>query len=356
MTRSRIAAAIDAGLWPLPADGTVALFRPGADADLDALPQDRLRAFVAWAPDAAALAARGLAMAEAGATGFAAAAVHVTRNRAETLGLIAEALTRTTPGGTVLVDGQRGDGIDGLWRACRDVLGTADSIAQGHGRAFVLPRPATLPDAVAQWAAAAAPRHVAGGWLTRPGVFSADGPDPGSVLLADAATPPLGRDVADLGAGWGYLAARALAADAGIDRLDLIEADANALSCARFNVTDPRAHFHWADATVWAHEAHYDTVLLNPPFHAGRAPDPDLGRAFIARAAALLRPGGRLYLVANRHLPYEAALDAAFGRVVPVADPGGFKAIRAEAPRPPVGRGRTRRQTLRTARPQGRRP
>ena len=39
-----------------------------------------------------------------------------------------------------------------------------------------------------------------------------------------------------------------------------------------------------------------------------RADRPDVGRRFIAVAAESLKPGGRLYLVANRHLPYEACL------------------------------------------------
>jgi 16S rRNA (guanine1207-N2)-methyltransferase len=356
MARDRIAAALAAGLWTLPESGPIGLFRPRADTDLSALPGDRLRAFVTWAPDAAALAARGIAMAEPDAAGFAAAAVFATRARVETLGLIAAALARCRPGGAVLIDGRRGDGIDGLWRACRAALGGSDSVTLGHGRAFALDRPETLPDLVAQWATEAAPRRVAGGWLTRAGVFSADGPDPGSALLGDRLHAPLGARVADLAAGWGYLAARALAADPGIERLDLIEADANALACARENVTDPRARFHWADATAWQGAGGYDSVLMNPPFHDGRAADPALGRAFIARAAQLLRPGGRLWLVANRQLPYEPALDAGFARHEILTAAHGFKVIRAEGPRagPPRRGGRSRLD--RPAAPARRRP
>jgi 16S rRNA (guanine1207-N2)-methyltransferase len=35
----------------------------------------------------------------------------------------------------------------------------------------------------------------------------------------------------------------------------------------------------------------------------------------VADAAAVLRPGGRLYLVANRFLPYETALRMQYRRV-----------------------------------------
>jgi 16S rRNA (guanine1207-N2)-methyltransferase len=68
---------------------------------------------------------------------------------------------------------------------------------------------------------------------------------------------------------------------------------------------------------------------MNPPFHVGRSDAPELGRAFIAAAARALRPGGRLWLVANRHLPYEAALAGAFAFVNVLADAQGFKVITA---------------------------
>ena len=74
----------------------------------------------------------------------------------------------------------------------------------------------------------------------------------------------------------------------------------------------------------------YDTIVTNPPFHAQQgAARPDIGRAFIAAAAAALVPGGRLWLVANRNLPYELELDANFGSVRIVTQQQGFKIIEA---------------------------
>jgi hypothetical protein len=46
-----------------------------------------------------------------------------------------------------------------------------------------------------------------------------------------------------------------------------------------------------------------------------------------------MRYVGRLYLVANRFLPYNETLDAAFERVSVVAETGKFRLYRAEAPR-----------------------
>ena len=54
---------------------------------------------------------------------------------------------------------------------------------------------------------------------------------------------------------------------------------------------------------------------MNPPFHEGRAARPDLGIAMIRQAAASLKHGGSLLMVANRGLPYEETLRQAFNRV-----------------------------------------
>jgi 16S rRNA (guanine1207-N2)-methyltransferase len=48
----------------------------------------------------------------------------------------------------------------------------------------------------------------------------------------------------------------------------------------------------------------------------------------------MLARGGVFYMVANRHLPYEAALTAAFGEITELAGPPGFKLIAARRPRP----------------------
>ncbi len=125
------------------------------------------------------------------------------------------------------------------------------------------------------------------------------------------------------------------------DRLDLVEADHDALDCARRNLDDPRARFHWADATTWTPETRPDAVVTNPPFHVGRAADPSLGRAFIAAAARILAPSGSLWLVANRHLPYEATLTDHFARIE--RDRRGRPVQDCCTPRVPCGPGKTAR-------------
>jgi 16S rRNA (guanine1207-N2)-methyltransferase len=165
-----------------------------------------------------------------------------------------------------------------------------------------------------------------------PGVFSADGPDPGSQLLAQALPANLPARVADLGAGWGWLAARVLERE-GVREVHLIEAEHSALECARLNVKDSRARFHWADALTFRPEAAFDAIVMNPPFHTGRAGAPRLGAAFIAAAARMLVPQGELWMVSNRHLPYEAVLQGAFREVQELPGSPAFKLHRAQGPR-----------------------
>ncbi len=162
-------------------------------------------------------------------------------------------------------------------------------------------------------------------------MFSAEKVDHGSGLLAAALPERLPASITDLGAGWGWLAAKILARP-GVEVLHLVEADCAALDCARRNVTDPRARFHWEDATRFRPEAPVDAVVMNPPFHVGRAADPALGAAFIAAAASMLAPAGRLWMVANRHLPYEAVLARHFREVAEIGGDSGFKLLMAARP------------------------
>jgi 16S rRNA (guanine1207-N2)-methyltransferase len=140
--------------------------------------------------------------------------------------------------------------------------------------------------------------------------------------------------VADLGAGWGFLALQVLARE-GVAEVHLIEAEHAALEAARANIADPRARFHWADATAFRPEQRFDAVVTNPPFHRGRTADPGLGRAFIAAAARMLTPSGTLWMVSNRHLPYERTLAELFRDVVELPGPAAFKLHRATGARQP---------------------
>ena len=184
--------------------------------------------------------------------------------------------------------------------------------------------PIGLDEAVA----AGGPRRIDGdGLWVQPGVFSWDRADPGSQLLI-AALPALSGRGADLGCGVGVLAGAALSSPA-VTRLDLVDRDRRALDAARRNVEDPRAFFHWTDVRDGPDLAGLDFVVMNPPFHDSGLEDKALGQAFIRRSQQVLRPGGVLWMVANRRLPYEAVLAAHFARVTPRSEGREFKIYEA---------------------------
>jgi 16S rRNA pseudouridine516 synthase len=142
--------------------------------------------------------------------------------------------------------------------------------------------------------------------------------------------------VADLGAGYGYLATQVIARCPKVSAIDLYEAEARALEPAQINLDNARnssgraveASVHWHDVTRGLPQK-YDAIVSNPPFHQGRADLPALGQAFIVSAADALLPDGCLWLVANRHLPYEAIADEAFPRGACGGDAGWFQSDRS---------------------------
>jgi 16S rRNA (guanine1207-N2)-methyltransferase len=337
MASDRFTRALETGAARLPGDGRIVVFHPPAGMVLSGLPRDRVHVVQPFRPDHDAFAAAGYAAGPAADDGasYTSAVVCLPRARAAARALIARAV-RLTGGGPVVIDGQKSDGIDSLLREVRDMGEVPEVLSKAHGKTFtLLPRPSAAWSA---WEQAAAPRDAGGGLSVAAGVFSADGPDPGSAALAAVLPDRLAGRVADLGAGWGYLS-RAILDRPAVTEVHLVEADHDALALARAALQDdPRARFHWADATTFAAASGFDAVVTNPPFHRGAAADPGLGRAFIASAARLLAPAGALYLVANRHLPYEAALTAAFAEVAEIAEgPAArslpYKLYRAARPR-----------------------
>ncbi|MBB35774.1 MAG: methyltransferase [Hirschia sp.] len=166
------------------------------------------------------------------------------------------------------------------------------------------------------------------GLWTRPGVFAWDRVDPATALLMDTMPDLAGRG-ADLGCGLGILAHRVLQSEA-VTELTLVDIDRRAVEMAWRNVGDDRVKVRWEDARTGLQDiSGLDFIVMNPPFHEGGDENRSLGQAFIKSASKLLRKGGKLWLTANRHLPYEATLDDCFSSWTKPADQGGYKIIEA---------------------------
>lgn len=332
MATPRLSTALDQGLLEISPDARILCLGVSDGADLAGLPRDRLVLVQQSRPDHDRLVSDGYApcavLADADA-GFDVALVEIPRARALARLWIARAAAALAPGGILIVNGARTDGIDSLYKATRAWLSGADSVTKAHGRMFWGSPQIGAFDA---WDIPTETWPKVGGFVTGPGLFSTDHVDPGSAALAAHLSGAVYGQVADLGAGWGFLGSEILK-NAKVAHLDVVEADHAALSAARINLDDPRAAFHWADATVWAPARPLDAVVMNPPFHTGRKPEPSLGRTFIASAARVLSDNGTLWMVANRHLPYEAALSSLFREVRDLPGTSAFKVVRASKPR-----------------------
>lgn len=324
---------LQSGALPWPAPGGSLFLRARAGVALNAARVHRPVCEQSFKPWAEALERDGLAVSDANGGRFERVLVLVPRQRDESRALLARALRQTAPGGVVLACAANKEGARSMQDDLARLSGPVHSLSKNHCRVcWTAPVADNIDTALqAEWLALDAPRPILDGrFRSRPGLFAWDRIDAASALLAQCLPADLAGRGADLGAGFGYLTAEVLARCPGVTAMDLYEAESRALALARENLAGSRAAlgYHWHDVATGLPQV-YDFIVSNPPFHQGRADEPELGRAFIAAAARALRPGGRLWLVANRHLPYEAALGQGFGSVRTVCEEAGFKVIEA---------------------------
>ena len=314
--------------------------------DLFAFPQVEWRCEQAFLPFASALLAAGIEVSpHVNANGFEWTLILPSRQRDEARALLARGVAATADGGHVVAAAANLGGGRALESDLQRLTGNVQGTAKHKCRiAWSRIDPETLDTATLEaWLALDTPRQVdAGGesFWSRPGLFAWDRIDVASMLLAEQLPTALSGRVADLGAGWGYLSMQLLRRCPGISTLELFEANARALEPAQRNLvhalagrTTPNCSVHWHDVTRGL-PGKFDAIVSNPPFHLDRSERPELGRAFIARAADALSDHGQFWLVANRHLPYEDALAQRFGAVQTVVQKHGFKVICAREPRP----------------------
>lgn len=258
------------------------------------------------------------------------------RQRDESRALMARAIASLSPGGIVVASASNNEGARSAEADLAQLAGSVDSMVKNKCRVFWTPplQAAPNPKLGSEWLALDAVRPIADGrFMSRPGIFAWDRIDPASQLLAEHLPSDLHGGAADLGAGFGFLSAKLLERCPKIASVDLYEAEGRALDVARTNLATFAARatldFKWHDVTAGL-PRRYDVIVTNPPFHTqNRVDRPDIGRRFIAVAAASLNPGGSLWMVANRHLPYEEVLADNFARVRKVAEKDGFKIIEA---------------------------
>lgn len=236
------------------------------------------------------------------------------KHRGDNENRVAEALERVKAGGMIVIAGGKEDGIQPLRNTLLKLGIQLDYTPKYHGVAIWFARPESVEPLIAALKRPSV--MVEGRFEAAPGMFSHDRVDPGSELLVSRLPTDFDGNVADFGAGWGYLSVMLAQRSPRVNRIDLFEADYRALEFAKRNVArncpDLEARFFWQDLGSEPPKEKYDMVIMNPPFHETQVSDPELGKTMIRTAASALRNGGRLMLVANRGMTYEPVLGTEF--------------------------------------------
>jgi 23S rRNA (guanine1835-N2)-methyltransferase len=169
------------------------------------------------------------------------------------------------------------------------------------------------------------------------GIFCAERLDIGTRFLLENLPATRGAvDVVDLGCGNGVLGLAAALANPQA-RLTLVDESFQAVASARdtFEANLPRervratARFEAGDALDALPDASADIVLNNPPFHSHRATTDESAWRMFTGARRVLRPGGELWIVGNRHLGYHVKLRRVFGNCETIAGNPKFVVLRA---------------------------
>ncbi len=231
---------------------------------------------------------------------------------------IAAAVARNAPAGAVLLAGGRVKHMSlGMNAVLERYFHTVQpQLARQKSRVIVAtgPKAATAPDRFP------VVEHLAELDLTvaaHGAVFAGPKLDIGTrFLLTFLPSMKPARHAIDLGCGTGILAAmyarhhpesRVTATD------QSAAAVASALATARANGLESRIGGLQDDALSTVEAGSADLVLLNPPFHVGAGVHAGAGLKMIEAAGRVLAPGGELWTVYNRHLPYLPALERHVG-------------------------------------------
>ena len=271
-------------------------------------------------------------------------AVRIPHEKLALLQLVHDAFGLLRTGGRCYLAGATNEGAKSAAKLLERVFGRSGVVATGGGHRVLvaiktsdtvadpteLASPYLAPDAFHTLDVSLGSQPLT--LFTRPGVFSWEHLDEATAILAATMEVRPGERVLDLGCGSGALGTVAARASAS-GRVVMVDADVEAVRSATRTAAAagaPNAVAMTSDVAGAVLGEQFDVVVTNPPFHVGKATDLDVPQQFIHDAWQVLAPGGRLYLVANRTLPYERVVFQRFGNIATAFDGARFKVLSAE--------------------------
>lgn len=167
-------------------------------------------------------------------------------------------------------------------------------------------------------------------FVTDRGVFAGAGIDPGTRALIEAMRIEPADQILDLGCGYGPIGLVA-ASLAPKGRAVLVDVNERAVALASENAR--RRHLTnvevlAGDGTAPVRGRIFDVVVTNPPIRAGKA----VLRRLLDEIGGVLRPGGRLYLVARTAQGAKTLageIEARVGPVREIAQQSGYRVYEA---------------------------
>ncbi len=252
--------------------------------------------------------------------------IHGTKQKEETYGLIAKSWQDADMGAQIQIIQPNDLGGKSLAKVLRSHFPNLEVESKQKSRFITITKTDETPDAIAEWLVHTKLRLIDDtGFYSMPGLFGWNKIDVGSRLLVENLSSLKGNG-ADFGCGYGYLTRHLLGHNPDIKSLYAFDYDPRAVEACVKNIDDDRVIIRQADCTKKIDDIMpLDFIVMNPPFHDGAHENRDMGVSFIEVAAAHLRNKGQLWVVANKHMPYEKTISNLFKQSEKIFEGHGFK-------------------------------
>lgn len=223
------------------------------------------------------------------------------------------------PGGRLYVVGAKDRGLLTVAKRMQEAFGAVETLEISKGQRVICSRQSSVlahGETVAQ--------------STLP-VFADSKLDEGTRLLLEALAVQSTDEALDIGCGAGPIGLH-IARQAVQGRVTMVDVSLAAVAAAEQATRESglsNVRVLPSDGAQAVRGERFDLVVTNPPFHQGGIQTTSIAERFIHQAAQVLRPQGRLYLVANRFLKYEPICHACFDEVEEVNGNTRYKVLRA---------------------------